>query len=531
MSNRDTGATWSYHNETKHSYQSVRSDLHYLDWSNQPIPFKIYPDIEPIALPRQWDETEMPALNAISETVHPGDRDCVPDLKDLAHILYCSAGITKRKNYPGGEIQFRAASCTGALYEIELYLACKDLPGLPAGVYHFSPKDFALRRLRQGDYRGVLSLASAAERAIAHAPIVIISTGTYWRNAWKYRARSYRHFGWDNGTILANLFATCSALRFPARLVLGFVDDQVNRLLDLDVEREVSLSLVALGWTKEIVPDAYPSLEALRLKTSLVSAREVDFPQMSVMHSATYLNSPEEVVRWRARTPTQHSPMAKGSLYKLSPFGSDELSRDTVEQVVLRRGSSRQFQRKPISFREFSTALYYSAQGIAADFLAPTLADTRGLVRGEHRVESGVLLNDWYLIINAVEGLPSGAYVLHRENWELELLKAGNLRNEAGYLGLEQELPADASANVFFLAHLEPVLENLGNRGYRAIQLEAGLLGGRLYLAAYAQRLGASGLTFYDDDVTRFFSPHAEGKSSIFLMALGRGKKRELVNL
>jgi hypothetical protein len=98
-------------------------------------------------------------------------------------------------------------------------------------------------------------------------------------------------------------------------------------------------------------------------------------------------------------------------------------------------------------------------------------------------------------------------------------------------LGLGQELPADASADVFFLADLRSILERFGNRGYRAVQLEAGLLGGKLYLSAYAQRLGATGLTFFDDDVVDFFSPHAKGKSAIFLMALGHGKRRELVKL
>jgi hypothetical protein len=58
--------------------------------------------------------------------------------------------------------------------------------------------------------------------------------------------------------------------------------------------------------------------------------------------------------------------------------------------------------------------------------------------------------------------------------------------------------------------------------------LEAGLIGGRMYLAAYAQRLGASGLTFYDDDVVNFFSPHAKGKSAIFLVALGKSVKVRL---
>jgi nitroreductase len=112
----------------------------------------------------------------------------------------------------------------------------------------------------------------------------------------------------------------------------------------------------------------------------------------------------------------------------------------------------------------------------------------------------------------------------------LERLKEGDFRSEAGYLGLEQELPADASVAVFFLADLEAIFRRFGNRGYRAIQLEAGIIGGKLYLAAYALHLGATGLTFYDDDVVTFFSPHAEGKSAVFLVALGKSARRNEVS-
>jgi hypothetical protein len=92
---------------------------------------------------------------------------------------------------------------------------------------------------------------------------------------------------------------------------------------------------------------------------------------------------------------------------------------------------------------------------------------------------------------------------------------------------LEQQIPADAAVDVFFLADLKKILERYGNRGYRAVQLEAGILGGKLYLGAYALKLGCSGLTFYDDDVVSFFSPHARGKSAIFLVALGRSALRK----
>src|SRR5262250_1795744 len=81
--NSDTARAWAYHNATKHSERSLRTDPHYLDWQNQPIPLKIYPTIDPIALPRDADQTGIAALSAISGTVEEG-REAYPSLQDLA---------------------------------------------------------------------------------------------------------------------------------------------------------------------------------------------------------------------------------------------------------------------------------------------------------------------------------------------------------------------------------------------------------------------------------------------------------------
>jgi SagB-type dehydrogenase family enzyme len=126
-----------------------------------------------------------------------------------------------------------------------------------------------------------------------------------------------------------------------------------------------------------------------------------------------------------------------------------------------------------------------------------------------------------YLIVNAVDGVAAGAYAYDVAGGVLQLLRAGEFRSEAGFLDLGQELAADAAVNVYLLSPLDRVLARFGDRGYRAAQLEAAIVGGRLYLAAYALGLGATGLTFFDDDVTRFFSPHAAGKSVMFLLAAG----------
>jgi SagB-type dehydrogenase family enzyme len=137
-------------------------------------------------------------------------------------------------------------------------------------------------------------------------------------------------------------------------------------------------------------------------------------------------------------------------------------------------------------------------------------------------------LNQIYMIVHAVEGLEPGAYALDQDGVEIEMIKAGVFRSEAGYLGLEQALPAEAAVTIFFIADLNAVFERFGNRGYRAAQLESGIIGGKMYLAAYAQGFGASGLTFYDDDVIEFFSPRAQGKSAIFQVAVGRSAKRRM---
>ena len=500
--NSNPEAAWTYHEATKHSYASLRTNPHFLDWANQPSPFKIYPKLEVLGLPGEVRLTGIPALSAIAEDI-PAETNVAPDLGAVAQLLYLSAGITRHRRYSGREIHFRAAACTGALYEVELYVVCGELANLQAGIYHFAPDQFGLRRLRAGDYR-----ATAGDRAIAHAPVVIACTCIYWRNAWKYQARTYRHFGWDNDTVLANLLAVATALGLPAKVVCGFVDAEVNRLLDFDPQREVAFSLVALGHESNLSQRS-PKVQPLGLETVPLSRREVDYPLMQEMHAASSLHSSEEVVAWRKHTHSANLQPQTGPIVQLQPLADAEMPRDTIEQVILRRGSTRRFAQASITLAQLSTVLDRATRGVPADFLDLP----------------GSQLNQLYSIVHAVEGLEPGAYVFFRERGRLECLKQGHFRTQAGYLGLEQELPAKAAVAVFFLADLRPILQRLGNRGYRAVQLEGGILGGKMYLATYAQRLGATGLTFYDDEVTRFFSPHAEGKSVIFLVAVGKSVK------
>jgi SagB-type dehydrogenase family enzyme len=521
MKNHQIEAAWTYHNGTKHSYESIRTNPHYLDWENRPLPFKIYPKLEPIPLIQQLSSSGMPALSAISFAAAELGAGANLNCQSLAEVLFLSAGVTRRRSFPGGEMRFRAAACTGALYHIDLYLVCGDLADLTAGVYQFSPQDFSLRRLRAGDYRSVLVRASGAEPAIVNASCVVVSASTFWRNAWKYQSRAYRHCYWDNGTILANLLAVAAARKIPAKVVVGFVDAAVNALLSLDSQREAPLSLVALGHSSARTIGTSPTIEPVVFETVPLSKSEVDYPAIRAMHEASSLEGDGEVVAWRAPAKKADDKRAEDNgtngdrLLVLQPFEAAAIPSDTIDEVIVRRGSTRQFARESISFAQLSTMLDRATRGIEADFLSLSAAS----------------LNDMYLIVHAVDGIPPGAYFYRRADRALELLKEGDFRPQAGYLGLGQEIPADCSVNVYFLADLNSIVERFGNRGYRAAQLEAAIIGGKLYLAAYAQRLGASGLTFFDDDVTEFFSPHAARKSVMFLIALGKSVTQKGLNV
>jgi hypothetical protein len=133
-------------------------------------------------------------------------------------------------------------------------------------------------------------------------------------------------------------------------------------------------------------------------------------------------------------------------------------------------------------------------------------------------------LTETYVIAHALEGVDPGAYRFSPPG-RFELVERGELRARSVYLCLEQLLGGKGAATLFFLADLERALETLGNRGYRAAQLEAGVRAGRTYLAAYGRGLGATGLTFYDDEVTELLAP-GTAKTPMMCVAVGVDARR-----
>ncbi len=501
MAGKDFSSALTYHEATKHSEVSIGASAHYLDWDNKPAPFKEYKNLPSIALPRDFPRPEEDSIEAIrNPTKDIGAKQV--DIGVLSELLFFSAGLTRKMRFGKEFYYMRAASATGALYPIELYVISGRIPGLQAGVYHFNPLHFSLVKLREGDYRSTLDDAGSPDSL--SAPFTLAFTSLAWRNAWKYQARSYRHWFWDSGVIVANLLATSNSAGLSTKVVLGFVDSQADQLLGLEAKKEatVALAVVGAGHTEK-APRMHQSIPSLTLDVDPLSKEEVDYSIIWETNEASQLRSKSETESWRkSLNLSKRTVPPTTSAFPLQ--ASKEDPSPPLDEVVLLRGSTRKFAREPISFDHLSRIIRASATNIPLDFLP----DNETLI-------------DFYFIANDVQGLPPGSYFYNVNKNSVEQLKILRNRSMSGYLCLGQQLFSDASVVFFLMTYLSDVLEPLGNRGYRAAQFEAGVRAGKIYLSSYAVGLGASGSTFFDDAVTEFFLPHAKDKSTMIAVGIG----------
>jgi SagB-type dehydrogenase family enzyme len=517
-----------FHDRTNHHLEGLREEGFRPDLDNQPRPDKQYVDV-PTAPLGGIRPPQAPALATIATSRADPLADAQQpapaglDREALASICYEASGVLNEVEANGRTVRYRAASCTGKLYHVDCYVVVGDVDGLDAGVYHFDPASWTFDVLRTGDYRGTLAAAtgdsedaggdasppaSAAvpETGVADAPATVVATSTWWRNAWKYRERTYRHAFWDTGTVLANLLATAHALDYRASVVAAFADDPVATLLGVDPDDEAPIALAPVG-SGAPAPDPL-SVDALSLAVEPYSENPGNFPVIADAWRASRLDE-REVTDWRERVPASIGRRAPGDGERvpLDPVDHETASARPLANVIRRRRSCREFARRPLSRRQLATILDRATRGVPADY--------------NDGDASGLQFNDVFLLVNDVEGVRDGSFQYHPAANELERL-GENPSGTQTRLAIGQDWAGDAHVNVYLLADVDAVVDALGDRGYRLAQLEAGVVLGRLYLATYAHRdLGGTGLTFADDDVTEHFEPRADGQAPMTMFALG----------
>ena len=156
-----------------------------------------------------------------------------------------------------------------------------------------------------------------------------------------------------------------------------------------------------------------------------------------------------------------------------------------------------------MSLLQLSAILAVAARPLSADF-------------------AGAPFIQLYLYIHRVDRLQPGVYRLRSEGAQLEQIRSGDQRVAAAGLSLGQDLAGNACVAFSMIGELDRAARTHGDRGYRYVHFEAGAIGHRMYLAAEALGLGATGIgAFHDEEVHRYLNLAPGRGQVVYHFAIG----------
>jgi SagB-type dehydrogenase family enzyme len=480
--------TWGdYHEFTKHSVESLRRIPHVLDWANMPDPFRHYEGVPVLDLPGDPPDPTTPALDVLYGVSHTTPARDGPTF--LSQLLFYSAAISasKRVSLTGERYALRVNPSSGNLHPTEFHFRARGLKEWPDGLYHYRPSSHTAEQRALGD----LELKVAGNPA----PIVFILTSIAWREAWKYHDRAYRYCLLDVGHAWQSLALAARAIGCESFAVGHFPDDEVAESCHLHEDEWPMLIIGLRGSTIPVrEPDACETVW-YNGQANQLSEKTIMYPSIDGIHVATKLSS-----------------LACHSISSASPTGSGEMilpasasSRSAFGGVVRMRRSALDFQggTQSMSLAQLSAILAATARPLFADFAAG------GYIQ-------------LYLYVHRVAGLPQGVYRYWPENGELERIASGDQRVAIAGLSLGQDLAGNACVAFSMIGDLDRAARAHGDRGYRYVHFEAGAIGHRLYLAAEALGLGATGIgAFYDEEVHGYLKLAPAQGQVVYHFAIG----------
>jgi len=456
-----------YHEISSHSRSGVLARAPMVDWGTPPPP-KTHPGAPRVALPALLPSPpSRPLSEALLEA--PARRGSgVPELADLASVLFHGAGVTDRR----GGLALRASPSSGALFASELYLAVREAKGLEPGLYHYEPIDHVLERI--GDAPPLSPVTGRVEPAAT-----VMLTAVFRRTGHKYRDRAYRYVTADAGHLLENVrLAAAEAGYYAAPLPL-FDDAAADRVLSIDGAEEAVIAVLPLAAEPPAMLER--SAPAFRYRQS--PERPAALGVTNLVHEATSLVG---------------VPPADDESPALSLAPPDRASKPVLTVIASRR-----------SIRDFSGATL-RAEDVAAILRHATgpLASLSEVVRV-------------HVVIHRVAGVAPGAYRYDPHAHALRVSRAGNLATEARAAALDQDVIGDA-AMVVVLTLDRGGLGGEGARGYRNGFLQAGMIGERMLLEAGARDLGACPVgAFYDREAAALIGVDPEREWPAHFAAFG----------
>lgn len=522
-----------YHIQTKHHFNRYARSLGYLDWANQPDPFRRFNGAQLIPLPLLTPDEEplSPAYEAMYE------RGTVPcqtlSLRTLSRFFEFALALSAWKKAGESEWALRMNPSSGNLHPTEGYVVLPVIDGLDlaSGLYHYAPKEHGLE-LRAEFPRDLIA------RLLAPFPsgaFLFGLTSVHWREAWKYGERAFRYCNHDVGHAIGSARIAAATLGWNMALLDGVDQNTVAMLLGTDRKED-------FGEAEPEHPDCLSVIwpaEEVRGEELGVSGGKNEMPLHldvaivkeltgGIWHGRANRLSREHGVQWDVIDEVAVASGKPGVEEGVIPFQPPHFTahpvsltshEPTAGQIICQRRSAVAFDGKTsIS----ATTLFRMMQRVMPRAERSQLG--RPVPWDVWPYDPAIHL---MIFIHRVDGLTPGLYFLVRDsrklsfiqramnpelNWmiasgcpeglPLYWLLEGDAKRLAAQVSCHQDIAGDSAFSFGMVAEFEGTLRQRGAWWYPRMFWEAGLLGQVLYLEAEAAGVRATGIgCFFDDPV------------------------------
>jgi SagB-type dehydrogenase family enzyme len=474
-----------------------------------PLPFKVYQQTERYPL-HQTPPLTLGDPRRVFQQREEADlaptASCVP-YESLSTLLYYTYGFSRHDEGAGVAWPFhRFVASARCLFPTELYLWLPQTEHIPAGVYHYDNLHHSLALIRKGEYRDLL--AAAVDTDLDACVAVLLISAHFWKTAFKYINFAYRLCTQEAGIVTSNALIVAGTIGYAGRVHYQFLDRPLNRLLGFVPDEESLLAVVPLyAQTRRDSgqgpdrgkpcpydpPTTAQSLSENIAPITLDYTKTTTFdrqlcPILTKMDQHTFLEDTSEIVTANDTVPSRPCLTTEE---RIAPPAPEAEGRDLAETLQFRSSGDMEFHPLAGLLKQeaFWEIVRYSLSAYQSDL--------------QHSPSSPRL--QLYIIVQHVKGIDSGIYRLCSDCGMLHVIERGDFSAQVQMLQMVPNvISAPANLVCFLAGDYAAESQQFGNRAYRIMNLEAGLIGQRISVMSAAQGLTARYSNSYVQAVSKF---------------------------
>jgi SagB-type dehydrogenase family enzyme len=509
-----------YHEETKHHYHRYARSAAYMDWDNQPNPFRFYEETQVVELPLLKEDPQAVFSDLYRRTNTPAQRFTI---ETIAGFLELSLGLSAWKAAGGAQWSLRMNPSSGNLHPTESHLVLPQIGAAQGGVYHYNPLLHAL------EHRAAVSEAiwQNIRSHFGCEGFLIGLSSIFWRESWKYGERAFRYCNHDVGHALAALSFSANLFGWKVSYLNGLSEQAMKTVLGFDKTRFMRL--------EEEHPDL---LCFVHLHQRRDVPRNLTDSIISSFANLTFRGRPNtlsrQAVNWEIIYKTANLTSKPATEEERIDFTERDWIHDdpiplTAAAIIRQRRSATSFDPSgSVGKNQFLAML---DKTLPRKGCAPFDVDL---------IHPSVHL---LLFVHQVEGLSPGLYFFFRNTNDIEpikdraksgflwkpvekkfplyLLETGNFRQQAMLVSCHQDI---AGSSAFSLGMIAAFQDSVARRPfcYRHLFWETGMIGQVLYLAAEAHGVRGTGIgCFFDDAVHEILGLKDRQYQSLYHFTIG----------